>query len=128
MNIREGLPECQHVFSWDRLQDGVLTKRDFLIRQLNLADETDSQTSGAGRSFLYKVYELLLAAEDKLSLARLAYLIARREPPANAPENVRTAYNKLRDSLYSWAVDPQTRKELITAIMLCVYTIRKRGD
>ncbi len=152
LNIREGVPACQHVFTWQRFRSGVLPKRDFLLRHLQLADaanddftsprtrgqaddakagsrsrDTSSDTS-AGRSFLYKVNELLLAADDKLSLARLAYLIARREPPAGASDERKAQYRELRDSLYGWALDPQARQELLTAIMLCIYTIRKRGD
>jgi CRISPR-associated protein Csm1 len=58
----------------------------------------------------------------------LAYLIARREPSANASDESKGRYAALKDKLYQWAMDPMQRQELITAIMLCAYTIRKKGE
>jgi CRISPR-associated protein Csm1 len=110
----------------------VLPKRDFLLRQTRGSGDSDEAAERAGLSFLYKVNELLLSAEnngkDRLPLARLAYLIARREPSVNAPEDKKAQYAELKEKLYAWAMDPQDRHELITATMLCVYTIRRKGE
>lgn len=132
VNIREGEPVCRHVYDWQRLKAGVLPKRDFLLDQLNVSGSTDEQDGRAGLSFLYKINELLVTAEendkDRLPLARLAYLIARREPSAHASDESKGRYAALKDKLYRWAMDPTERQELITAIMICAYSIRKKGE
>jgi len=132
VNLREGEPACRHVYDWQRLKAGVLPKRDFLLDQLTVSGSTDEQEGHTGLSFLYKINELLVTAEeddkDRLPLARLAYLIARREPSANASDESKNRYSALKDKLYHWAMDPTERQELITAIMLCAYTIRKKGE
>ena len=132
INHIEGEPVCRHVYDWQHLKSGVLPKRDFLLDQLNASGNRDDQDGSSGLSFLYKINALLISAEenykDRLPLARLAYLIARREPSANASDEVKNRYTALKNKLYDWSIDPAERKELITAIMLCAYTIRKKGE
>lgn len=124
---KDGVSECKHVFGWDRFRDGVLPKRDFLLTYLKSGNRDDHSES-TGKAFLYKVLELLLTADYKLSLARLAYLIARKEPSDSASSEMTKQYQDLRNNLYQWATNPDERQELVTAIMLSIYVVRKRGD
>lgn len=79
-------------------------------------------------AFLYNITQLLrLAASDKLNLARLAYLLTRLKPSSFDKEKS-TQYDTFSKAVYRWAVVPQERNQLITAIYLYVYLNRKVED
>jgi len=120
---------CKHVYNWERYQNEVLPKKKFLVEQLHLSD---SDQAIFGKAFLYKMHSLLLSADKasdgKISLARLAYLIARRDPGSRARESEQKNYLELRSKLYDWSINEKTRQELITAIMLSAYETRERRE
>lgn len=120
---------CRHIYTWADFKDQVLVMRDFLIQHLDLDQETSSQAM-TGRSFLYKLLGLLNMPESdqRLSLARFAYLIARRDPGDNASQKEIDHYQQLRNTLYRWASKKDSRNQLLTATMLCIYSIRRKGD
>jgi CRISPR-associated protein Csm1 len=64
--------------------------------------------------------------EDRINLARLAYLLARREPPKSAPELVQKTYSQFTKKLYQWALDAEDRRQVITALI--IYTYLKRDE
>ena len=120
-----------HVYSWERYQEAVISKKDILVRQLHL---TDSEEAVMGKAFLYKLLNLLKSADvepnnkGKISLARLAYLLARREPSANARDDDKKNYQELRENLYTWSTNRDTRRELITAILISAFETRIREE
>lgn len=125
----EGQEICEHVFKWDVFSDQVLSKRKLLLDAIgvNAERETD-EVNTSSKSFLYKMLELLITADqDRISLARLAYLLARHEPNSNSSEEMNAKYRNFRVKLYDWATNSETRQELRTAIMLCVYVIRSNN-
>ena len=126
----------QHVFSWITFQNEVLSKEQFLIRHLKL---DNPEKAVLGKSFLYIIYRLLIEAENedvispknikgRISLARLAYTIARHDPGASASSEAMASYQELRKELYAWSLSKKKRQELITAIILCVYRTRERSQ
>lgn len=123
-----GRTTCKHVYTWHDLSEYVLPMRDFLLGSLKLDNEQQQGQFAASMSFMYKMLHLLQSPDEKLSLARLMYLIARRDPGNQANTLVKEHYEHLRKNLYTWATNKQSRKHLITAIMLCIYSARKRGE
>ena len=77
-----------------------------------------------GMAFLYQMTHLLRAAqEDKLNLARYAYLLARLQPGKSSPTFA--LYASFSKQMYLWACSETDRTQLITAIYLYVYMHRK---
>ena len=77
-----------------------------------------------GMAFLYRMTELLRQAEnDKLNLARYAYLLARLQPKRSSGSYA--LYNEFSKQMYAWACSGTDRLQLITAIYLYVYMNRK---
>ena len=81
-----------------------------------------------GKSFLYRLLELMRGCGEKINLARYAYLLARMQPGENAPAEQRALYQEFSRSMYEWMRDDAQCQQAITAIYIYVYTIRERGD
>ena len=77
-----------------------------------------------GMAFLYRMTELLRQAEnDKLNLARYAYLLARLQPKRSSGSYA--LYNEFSKQMYAWDCSGTDRLQLVTAIYLYVYMNRK---
>lgn len=105
------------VFSWEDLRQNVLEEKLKFLKQF-FATVPDK-----GKAFLYRILELVRSAEeDKMNLARLAYLIARLEEDVSKKD---MDIQKLSRKIYEWAKNPTERKTLIAAIYLYVYLVRE---
>lgn len=83
-----------------------------------------SGTADRGNTMLYNMLALLRAArQDRVPLARYAYLLARLAPPRQAPNFGQ--YERFSRQMYAWALTPEDRRQLITAISLYLYGHRK---
>lgn len=116
------LPEQGHVYTWDTLRTQVLgEKAECLQSFFNAAD------SQHGNAMLYNLLNLLREAEnDRINLARYAYVLARLAPKRSAPDY--KTYEQFSHRMMNWAMDAQQRHQLITAIYINVYQNRKGGD
>ena len=84
------------------------------------------EASGRGNSMLYRLLALLRDAQnDRMPLARYAYLLTRLAPPQNAKNDA--FYQLFSKSMYDWALSPEDRRQLITAISIFVYRNRKEN-
>ncbi|MBO8159670.1 type III-A CRISPR-associated protein Cas10/Csm1 [Thermosyntropha sp.] len=122
-----------HVYPWDEFRDKVLSEKyRFLAETLYMEDKTAPPGMiKAGMSLCYRWLNLLRNLGDdreRINLARLAYNLARLEPPASAPEETRAAYETLRKKLYMWASSDKDRRQLITALTLFIYLNRKEKE
>ena len=82
-----------------------------------------SEEQERGKSFLYQLMNLLRDAQNSpIHLARYAYLLAKMEP---TDRNKKEAYNRFSKAMYEWAISPEERRQLITAIYLFIYMERK---
>lgn len=100
------------VFSWDEFEQYVL------LRKQEIASIFDKCKKG--KSFIYKMIDLLRSFDDAISAPRLAYLLARSfEESKNS-----TDYSQ---KFYNWATDEKQRQYLISALEWYVYSIRERG-
>ena len=64
-----------------------------------------------------------------MNLARLAYALARLEPPADSdkPEK-REQYLDFSRKIYRWVQEPEDKRQLVTAIYLYVYLHREKEE
>lgn len=122
MEIVDGKLIANHTYNWDVFENQVLGEKYAII------DTLITNGGEMGNSFLYKMLELLRQAEQKINIARLAYLLARQEPPASAPDETKQIYNQATAQLYNWALNSEDRRQLITALIIYVYYHRDKKE
>ena len=81
-----------------------------------------------GKSFLYRLLELMRSREEKINLARYAYLLARMQPSKEEPEERQTLYRDFSQKMYQWMQKEEDCRQAITAIYIYVYTIRETTE
>jgi CRISPR-associated protein Csm1 len=102
------------IFGWDDFINNILGEKLTFVKQVFYENEK-------GKSFIYKMIALLRQHEDRISVPRLAYLLAR------SFEDKGTAGEQASRTLFEWANDSQEQRFLIAALELYVYGIRERG-
>ena len=108
----------KHTYSWGAFAGQVMDEK---LKALSAFFQGQDER---GMAFLYQMTHLLRAAqEDKLNLARYAYLLARLQPEENSPTFA--LYANFSKQMYLWACSETDRTQLITAIYLYVYMHRK---
>ncbi len=113
----------RHTYDWDTFEEKVLGEKYTAIKTFFESGED------YGNAFLYNILRLLRQAEkEKINIARLAFLLARREPGENAPEKLKEAYSELSANLYKWSLNADDRKQLITALIIYIYTRREEKE
>ncbi len=114
-----------HCYRWSHLTDKVVGEK--LNQLMGFFDSQENEERG--KAFLYKLLDLLRSTNEKINIARYAYLLARLEP-AEKGSNAkgREEYIKFSKNMYRWILDEKDRKELITAMYIYVYLTRKRSD
>lgn len=111
----------ENAYPWD-----VFVKEIQQEKLAVLEDFFGEKENGRGNSMLYQMLALLRDAnQDRMPLARYAYLLARLAPGQKAGEYEQ--YRKFSQAMYKWALSQQDRRQLITAISIYVYHTRK-GD
>lgn len=124
-------PEQGHAYAWDTFRTKVLEEKVGCLQRFFQAYDRSCADKGEtprGNSMLYNLLALLREAEnDRINLARYAYLLARLSPEKNAPDY--PLYEQFSHSMMDdWAFDAVQRHQLITAIYIYVYQNRKGGD
>ena len=111
-------PNGQHTYSWQEFREKVVGEKQKLLDKF-----FHSQDQELGNNFLYQILELLQQArEDRINIARYAYLLARMEPKENYRKE---SYREFSAAMYRWILSEEDRRQLITAIHLYVYAERK---
>lgn len=121
--------EKNHTYHWDEFIDQVLGEKfQMLYRFFSFSKEEAER----GKAFLYRILTLFRESEDKINLARLAYLLARLEPPKKGGDESAEAYRRLykefRQKLYQWQRNEKDRKQFITAIYIYAYLTRGEDE
>ena len=114
-----------HTYHWKEFVDEVLGVKLSLLRRF-FGYKAKGEELARGKVFLYHILELYRHSEDKINLARLAYLLARLEPSPSAEDEYKVLYNELKNKLYTWHRSENDRKQFITAIYIYAYMIRDR--
>ncbi len=84
-----------------------------------------------GKAALYRILNLIIDADtDKsgISIARLAYTLARMEPKFSQDSRAIEQYGNMRNCIFKHAVTETGRKMLVTAIQMAVYMTREKED
>ncbi|HHW46879.1 MAG TPA: hypothetical protein GXX17_08255 [Clostridiales bacterium] len=111
-----------HTYNWDVFKEKVLNEKLKCLK-----DFFDTQNSGKGKAALYKILSLLRKSNEKINIARYAYLLARLKPETNN-ENVLKRYREFSDKMYNWSFNKPDTQQLITAIYIYLYQKRKRSE
>lgn len=116
-----------NTYSWKIFIEKVLDEKYKLIEEF-FSDSFDEK-SGYGKSFLYRLLELMKESGDKLNLARYAYLLARMQPDKEklkSNQKLKERYAEFSKKMYEWIKDREDCRQAITAIYIYIYTIRER--
>ena len=106
-------------FSWKCWQDRVIGEK------LRLLSEFLGEFSERGMAFLYHMLELIRGIEDdRINLARFAYVLARLEPKDESGKQRREEYRDFVRVMYNWVQSKEERRQLMTAIYLYAYLHR----
>ena len=100
------------------LKEKFVAIRDFFDR-----------TEDRGKNFLYNLLTLMRDAQnDKINLARLAYLLTRLEPDKKAGDEKIEAYQRFSKQIYTWSLSKEDCRQTIMAIYLYTYLTREGED
>ncbi|WP_027366209.1 type III-A CRISPR-associated protein Cas10/Csm1 [Desulfotruncus alcoholivorax] len=139
INGQEGKQEkytFKHIYQWDDFTGKVCgEKLGGLLEWFSIGeDNTEPGKLNCGMSRLYKLLQLFRGIEegwdkdDRIELARLAYVLGRMEPSGKNKELLGGVYLEMKRAIYQWALSAKDRKELITALTILIYLNRKGED
>ena len=124
-------PEDVYNFSWDQWETDVRAKIKQLSELFNYQKSAqDPNTVLRGKSMLYRILELLRGADDKINIARYAYMLARLAPDGKdekTDETYNKIYKRFQEKMYLWILNERDRKSLMLAILIYVYSVRESG-
>lgn len=82
-----GQLECKHIYTWADFEMKVCKeKMNYLLARLSFDGDKFNKLS-VGKSLIYRLMDLIqLADEDKLNIARFAYVLARMQPKQDKDE------------------------------------------
>lgn len=103
-------------FSWKEFKEKIVEEKLQIL--IDYFDEIDDR----GKAFLYKILDYLRETEDKINLARLAYLLSKLEPANRSKKEKHREFSK---TIYKYALNKKDRMELITAIYIFIYLERR---
>ena len=119
--------EFANTYHFDEFIDEVLSNKYEIIKTyFNNSEEK-------GRSFLYKLIELVENSNDKINVARLAYVLARAKPNKNESNDENALsdeeYKEFSSKIIDW-IQPKNNikvdiKQLLTALKLYGYYSRE---
>lgn len=114
-------------YKWDVFENNVLNSKLKTLQAF--FDNPEIKEKGYGKSYLYKIYQLLCDHEEKINYARYVYLLARMEPSdktdRKAEGNVKELYKAFSEKMLTWFISDVDRKQLETAILIYVYLNRE---
>ena len=112
----------EQTYKWDIFKRRVIGEKYVLI------DSFFSDDDEKGMAAIYRLLNYIRNLDDKINLARLAYLLGRMRANIKDSDGNEEKYKAFSKQLYEWiSNDPkgENRRELITAIYIYVYLHRK---
>lgn len=124
-----GQLECKHIYTWADFEMKVCKeKMNYLLARLSFDGDKFNKLS-VGKSLIYRLMDLIqLADEDKLNIARFAYVLARMQPKQDKDEQKRKVYEDFVGKMYQWINNNEDKKQLATALNLLVYYLRDKKE
>lgn len=77
-----------------------------------------------GISFMYNLLDLLKNRQDRISLPRFAYLLARMKPAPTASQAEKDEYQIFAEKMFQWMKQAEDSRQAITAIQIYAYLVR----
>ena len=120
---------CKHIYTWADFEMKVCKeKMNYLLARLSFDGDKFNKLS-VGKSLIYRLMDLIqLADEDKLNIARFAYVLARMQPKQDKDEQKRKVYEDFVSKMYQWINNNEDKKQLATALNLLVYYLRNKKE
>ena len=115
----------EQTYKWDVFKSRVMGEKYVLI------DSFFSDDDEKGMAAIYKLLRYIRNLDDKINLARLAYLLGRMQANIKDSDENEEKYKVFSKQLYEWiSNDPkgENKRELITAIYIYVYLHRKEEE
>lgn len=114
-------------YGWDEFVTEVIGEKYEALRQYL------GENSEKGNSMLYNMLHLIRSRndEDRLNIARFAYLLARLRPTDEKSLDYNRKieqFNLFKKKMYDWIRDENDARQLMTAIYLYVYHERERME
>ena len=109
-------------FSWNEFTEKVIQEK------LEALTEFFGKSEERGKAFMYRLLDLMRNMDEKINLARFAYVLARLEPDEEKSKEQREAYRVFSRQMYQWIQKDTDRKQLIMAIYIYVYLHREGGS
>lgn len=124
-----GQLECKHIYTWADFEMKVCKeKMNYLLARLSFDGDKFNKLS-VGKSLIYRLMDLIqLSDEDKLNIARFAYVLARMQPKQDKDEQKRKVYEDFVGKMYQWINNNEDKKQLATALNLLVYYLRDKKE
>lgn len=120
-------PENMYVFGWDRLKSDVWDKKLNQIKNLLDYKNGKDDTALPGKAMLYRILDLLRNSDEKINIARYAYMLTRLQPK-DKDKAYQEIYKEFSKNMYNWILNEDDRKSLIMAIMIYVYINRGKEN
>ena len=112
----------KYTYTWEELKEDIIGEKKKCL------DEYFGYEDDHGKNLLYNLLDYLRNTDDKINIARYAYMLTRTEPDKDADEKVKIRYRKFSKQMYEWALNKKDRLQLITAIYLYVYENRDKEE
>ena len=109
-------------YHWDEFIDKVMGEKFATV------SEFFSTVEDKGKSLLYNLLELFRNRDKKINIARMAYTLARMEPSGKVSEEEKAVYKNFKEKVYDWMFSDTDTKQVITAIYIYSYLIRKEEE
>lgn len=124
-----GQLECKYIYTWADFEMKVCKeKMNYLLARLSFDGDKFNKLS-VGKSLIYRLMDLIqLTDEDKLNIARFAYVLARMQPKQDKDEQKRKVYEDFVSKMYQWINNNEDKKQLATALNLLVYYLRDKKE
>ena len=136
-------------YDWDAFIDIVLGEKFRIIYEyfhLYMSKKKESSGDAKGKAFLYRMLDLFRTryqdlnpsqydkkkddeeADNRINLARMAYVLARTAPDRDAEEAEKEMYRKFARNMYQWMKDKEESRQVVTAIYLYAYLVRNEEE
>lgn len=109
-------------YHWDEFIDKVMGEKFATV------SEFFSTVEDKGKSLLYNLLELFRNRDKKINIARMAYTLARMEPSGKVSEEEKAVYKNFKEKVYDCMFSDTDTKQVITAIYIYSYLIRKEEE
>ena len=105
-------------YRWDCWKEKVVGEK------LKLLLEYLEEFQERGNAFLYHLLQLIRGMDDRINLARFAYVLTRLEPKDEKDLKRKEKHRAFVRTMYGWVQNKEDQRQLITAIYLYVYLHR----